>query len=419
MKLIRILLIAIFVAHWPVHAESQVPALISYQGHITDSAGTALGANSPTNRTVTFRIWNSPSGSAEENRLYSESQVVTFVNGEFSVNLGNGTPVNGETNANTIADIWTTKDAFLGITVDDGDSETADPELAPRQQIVTTAFAFRAKHTEVADIAKQVENGAITQNMLANNSVTINQIADQSIQSSKIIDNSISTVDIGDGQVTLADIAANAVDSLRVVDNSIGSQDILDGSIHSHDIRDGDVALVDLVAAVRDSLCPPGTILSYAGDNAPAGWLMCDGNPYNRSQYPVLFSLIGTRFGHGNQSTTFNVPDLRGVFLRGRDGSRNLDPDKNSRQQLYSGGAAGNNVGSLQYSAFQNHFHISPYGENGITDFRFGQHNYGDDRKRGASGTDTDNQSHGYTSPAGDSSETRPINVYVNYIIKY
>ena len=257
-----------------------------------------LGAPTPLNRTVTFRIWNNPTSTDAANRLYSESQMVTFVNGEFSVNLGTGTPVSGETNPSSLADIWNSKDMFLGITVDDGDPATVDPELAPRQQIVTTAFAFRAKYAETA---QKVENGAITQAMLAHNSVTVDQIADHSIQSlqispdavdtSKIVNESIYSDDIKNGQVMFDDIGPNAVDHSKIVNESIYSEDLKDGQvlindiahnaidsdriinegIYTHDIKNGQITLEDLAAAVKDSLCPMGTILSYAGDHAPAG----------------------------------------------------------------------------------------------------------------------------------------------------
>lgn len=62
---------------------------------------------------------------------------------------------------------------------------------------------------------------------------------------------------------------------------------------------------------------PPGTVLSYAGASAPAGFLLCDGAAVSRTTHAALFAAIGTSFGAGDGSTTFNVPDLRGMFVRG------------------------------------------------------------------------------------------------------
>lgn len=56
----------------------------------------------------------------------------------------------------------------------------------------------------------------------------------------------------------------------------------------------------------------PGLIVDYGGTSAPSGWLLCDGSAVSRSTYSALFSAIGTNYGAGNGSTTFNVPDFRG-----------------------------------------------------------------------------------------------------------
>ena len=57
---------------------------------------------------------------------------------------------------------------------------------------------------------------------------------------------------------------------------------------------------------------PPGMIVSFAGDSAPNGWLICDGSTVNRKKYPYLFEAIGTKYGKGDGVTTFNLPDCRG-----------------------------------------------------------------------------------------------------------
>lgn len=64
-----------------------------------------------------------------------------------------------------------------------------------------------------------------------------------------------------------------------------------------------------------------GIITPYAGDTAPTGWLLCDGSAVSRTTYSVLFDTIGTTYGSGDGSTTFNVPDLRGAFPVGADSS--------------------------------------------------------------------------------------------------
>ncbi|MNR88483.1 Phage Tail Collar Domain protein [compost metagenome] len=60
-----------------------------------------------------------------------------------------------------------------------------------------------------------------------------------------------------------------------------------------------------------------GSIWYFARENPPAGFLVCNGAAVSRTNYSRLFSIIGTRFGAGDGSTTFNLPDLRGMFVRG------------------------------------------------------------------------------------------------------
>jgi microcystin-dependent protein len=60
-----------------------------------------------------------------------------------------------------------------------------------------------------------------------------------------------------------------------------------------------------------------GTILDFAGSTAPSLWYQCYGQPVNRSTFSALFTAIGTTYGSGNGTTTFNLPDLRGVYTGG------------------------------------------------------------------------------------------------------
>lgn len=60
------------------------------------------------------------------------------------------------------------------------------------------------------------------------------------------------------------------------------------------------------------STLPSGIIIQYAGSSTPSGWLLCDGTAVSRTTYSGLYSSIGTTYGVGDNSTTFNLPDLRG-----------------------------------------------------------------------------------------------------------
>lgn len=67
---------------------------------------------------------------------------------------------------------------------------------------------------------------------------------------------------------------------------------------------------------------PIGAITSYAGDTAPVNWLICDGSAISRTTYADLFNAIGTTYGAGDGSTTFNLPNLKGRVITGLDSSQ-------------------------------------------------------------------------------------------------
>lgn len=64
-----------------------------------------------------------------------------------------------------------------------------------------------------------------------------------------------------------------------------------------------------------------GFVLPFYGETAPPGTLACDGSEISRTVYDELFQVLGTKAGAGNGSTTFNLPDLRGQFVRGTGGN--------------------------------------------------------------------------------------------------
>lgn len=185
-----------------------------------------------------------------------------------------------------------------------------------------------------------------------------------------------------------------------------------------------------LKGSVKDKngyITPVGSVVSYAGSIVPEGWLACDGSQVSRLVYSDLFAAIGTNWGAGDSLTTFNLPDLRGQFLRGHAGVSDVDPNKNSRTPSPNGGIAGNNVGSYQQDAFQGHFH-EVKNDNGFRPKR--NTGSGGSGFRTSPTTDPPNVSANiyYAQDIitdainGDprtSSETRPSNAYVKFIIKY
>lgn len=180
-----------------------------------------------------------------------------------------------------------------------------------------------------------------------------------------------------------------------------------------------------------------GSIMAWPTATIPAGCLECDGSAVSRSTYAALFAVIGTNYGTGDGSTTFNVPDYRGYFLRGHDGGEGNDPDAASRTDR-GDGTTGDNVGTKQADEVKGHTH----GAGSYQADTSGAHNHSfthEDRNvsSGSSGgprvefiddtaySETDNTTtngaHTHTisglsgSTGGD--ETRPKNIYVKWII--
>jgi microcystin-dependent protein len=164
----------------------------------------------------------------------------------------------------------------------------------------------------------------------------------------------------------------------------------------------------DLNANFQAVATPAGVVMAFAGTAVPSGYLLCDGRAVSRTTYPDLFAAIGTGFGSGDGSTTFDLPDFRGRFLRGVDGAANRDPETSARTAAKAGGNAGNLVGSIQADQFAAHTHNGYFYDvagAGGTMFATGQQA----RSLG--------NPYGLMGSAGGT-ETRPINIYVNYIIK-
>nr|WP_294950160.1 phage tail protein [uncultured Mucilaginibacter sp.] len=157
---------------------------------------------------------------------------------------------------------------------------------------------------------------------------------------------------------------------------------------------------------------PVGTVMPYMGltENMAGlraqGWLPCDGTSYLHTEFPHLHKAIGN--SNGGDTSRFNVPDLRGVFLRGVDRpADSRDPDSGSRQAQSPGGLTGNNVGTYQGDALKKHTHNT--NEWNTSSFMITH-----------SGNDWHPPRDLHSKPSsetGDSSESRPKNVAVYYII--
>ncbi len=290
-------------------ATSVIPAQMSYQGRVTDAAGNAIGDPTPVNRVITFRIWNHATDAAAANRLYSEQQTVTIAKGEFSVLIGLGTAVAGEAKP-ALDSVFTGVDRFLGITVDDG-TTTVDPEISPRQQLVSAPFAFRAK------LAEAVIGQSITDTMLANNAVTTVQLADAAVTNAKLVALSVDTAKLANISVTNAKLADGAVTSAKIVDGTIATADIGAAQVTAAKLG-ADVGTWNVSGAniwrgsnVGIATASPAALLSVGGNPGNSKILVQDdGNVGNNTGFGYQSNQF--RFHLGNSTARFSFLDAPG-----------------------------------------------------------------------------------------------------------
>jgi microcystin-dependent protein len=147
------------------------------------------------------------------------------------------------------------------------------------------------------------------------------------------------------------------------------------------------------------------------------GWMHCDGRALRVELYNELFAVLG--YLYGGSEDTFHIPDYRGYFLRGADAGASVDPDLDKRTDPAGTTATNSGVGSKQSFAVQTHEHIylnasttaAPANSGSAAGAPLGQ-------KQLTQGGPTSD-----LSPPGNvkvsQGETRPSNIYVNYIIKF
>jgi len=194
---------------------------------------------------------------------------------------------------------------------------------------------------------------------------------------------------------------------------------------------------------------PIGSIIAYGGETTHAwevanGWLLCDGRSLDSTQsdYVALFKAIGFAWG-GDGDYKFIVPDLRGFFLRGVYGQGDpdrpepfypLDPDRDERIQIRPGGNQKDKVGSVQSfgtalptakgSEIQlqpagNHAHGLPFEVTAGRDVSDEATNTVAYPRDDRPGVDTELAPDHVHKITGGNNETRPVNAYVHWIIRY
>lgn len=152
--------------------------------------------------------------------------------------------------------------------------------------------------------------------------------------------------------VVLASIPINSSNGNAAVSGTL--------TVTSNATVGGDLAVTGNVTQGGNLIMPTGAMLEYAGSAAPTGWLLCDGTAVSRTTYAALFAVLGTAYGAGDGSTTFNVPDRRGKFGVGVNGT-------------YTRGTSG---GSTTTSSAGSHDHTGSTGSTTLTTAQIPSHTH-------------------------------------------
>jgi microcystin-dependent protein len=169
-----------------------------------------------------------------------------------------------------------------------------------------------------------------------------------------ITNGSITNLDVSNAVITYLDVSAASAHSLDVSAATISSLNVSSANINSLDVSAGVITSHGIPITV-----PTGCITMYGGtdDFIPVGWIICDGRAILRNDYPALFNTIGTIYGSGNGSTTFNIPNMIMKFPAGAGSSYTLGS---------TGGASTKTLGVTEIPAHTHDVASSTTGAGGL-----------------------------------------------------
>jgi len=182
-----------------------------------------------------------------------------------------------------------------------------------------------------------IPDGSITASKVANGAIGTNQLADGAVTTSKLADHCVTQIKLAFGAVTNTEIAAGTILSSNLAPNSVVTNTINNAAVTNAKLAAGCItsnnlapaAVVnsaltaacvsldklgpDVISLIQTSAAlPAGTIIPSARSAPSSGFIFCDGAQISRSVYAALFAAIGTVYGPGDGTSSFNVPDLRG-----------------------------------------------------------------------------------------------------------
>ena len=290
-------------------------------------------------------------------------------------------------------------------------------------EIATGAVSAGKIGTGGVSANTQVADGVIGMEHMGSSSVGPGQLTSSAVSAGKIATGGVSAnTQLAASIVTTHAMGANVgVDTLRITGNTymrtpVGNTGLRPGVPAKGFMRynDENSALEIHSGSSWENVGSglTGSIVAYTANTVPSGYLECNGAAVSRTDFSALFAIISDDFGPGNGSSTFNLPDLRGEFIRGWDHGAGNDPDVLTRTDR-GDGVTDDRIGTKQASALESHTHAFPSIQfqvetgSGLSD------NGGDQRGNINMNTLT------LGSTGDGTGETRPRNIYMMYLIKF
>jgi microcystin-dependent protein len=217
---------------------------------------------------------------------------------------------------------------------------------------------------------------------MATVTASYNWVSGETVTPAKLNTTAAPTVVVDDAEITNIKLASG-----------IDASKLTTGTLPIDRVEDGAVTQAKLASGVGT---PAGAVMAFAMNSAPAGWLAANGSNVSRSTYAALFAAISTTYGVGDGSTTFALPDLRGIFVRG------------SGSQTISDITYNKTFAAKENDALQAHTHSSAAAASGAQLLA-----------GGVNGAAVSGSTTGAINTGRTDTETRPANIALLYCIKF
>lgn len=360
-------------------------ATINTAGKVTNNAVQATNANTA-------------------NRIVARDGSGNFAAGTITATLsGNATTATTAATANQTANTLTRGNYLTGNNFNGAAATTwavdATTTNTANKVVARDASGNFAAGTIAANLTGNV-TGNVTGNIAGNSDTATNLSSNRTFALTGEVTGSVSS-NLSSGASIAATITNGSIVTAKIADANVTTSKIADANVTTAKIADANVTTAKLATATQQALIPVGAVMPFAMNSAPSGWLAADGAAVNRvGTYTALFAAIGTTHGAGNGTTTFNLPDLRGIFVRG------------SGTQTISGNNYGGTFAQKQQDALKDHAHTYSLAVNSSV--------YSHNGGAGALRTLNANAvTSGTNAPNDGGTETRPANISLLYCIKF